>query len=519
MAYKIVDEGSDFYTVQGVPIFQTHTDRGFPCDVSWMNSAVQNHALLKAGGYRPTIVVGHNRKGGVEKESVGFLDNLVIKGKLLYADLVRIPKAIKEKIVKNAFPNRSVEVLPKSKRILCMALLGGTTPHFALPQIVYANKEKGEWYPYDRSNEMELTEEQKKEIYELVGAAVAEAVPEQLVKFLGDDGDEDTTEIFLDEETGEEYAVPAALAKLLSAGGKVAGKIAGKSGKAAFGKTAGKVIGKTSAAGHVAASAMRAHPKTTIAGAGLVGANVGALAQSRHDRKRGYSIDEETGEVAFDGEPLGMIVTYTELAEAGMEVPGIEKHPEALPSTGEAKPALKIKAADVGVGSGTDTTLTAAVADPTGPGFVLPLAREDSDQFLSELEAQNYDLHQRITTVENANALITQGRRAEEYEKWLTDQKAAGVPVGDITETIAYMMSQGPEAVEEFKKLMLASPKVALGKMDDIKHFDLASEDTIKADFAANKDVYLALGVNEKDLAYSKYTRINRGVGEEVVTG
>ncbi len=96
MAYKIIDEGNDFYTVRGVPIFQMHTDRGFPCDTAWMDSAVQNHALLKASGYKPTIVIGHNRKGGIEKEAVGFLDNLVVKGKLLYADLVRLPKSIKE---------------------------------------------------------------------------------------------------------------------------------------------------------------------------------------------------------------------------------------------------------------------------------------------------------------------------------------------------------------------------------------------------------------------------------------
>ena len=506
MAFKIVDEGSDFYTVKEVPIFQMHTDRGFPCDASWMSSAVQNYALRKAGGYRPTIVIGHNRKGGVEKESVGFLDNLVVKGKLLYADLVRIPKAIKEKIIKNAFPNRSVEVLPKSKRILCMALLGGTTPHFALPQVIFANEEESEWYPYNRRTKMD--EDLKKEIYELVGAAIATAVPEQLVKFLGDngDGDGDGTEIFVDEETGEEYAVPPGLAKLLSAGGKVAGKVAGRRGKTAFGKTAGKVIG-----------GVKRHPARAAAIAG----GVGGVAAGRLSKKgqQGYSIDEETGEVAFDGEPLGMIVTYTAMAEAGMEVPGIEKHPEDLPTVGEAKPALKIKAAAVGPESGKDGTLTSAVADPTGPGFIQPLAREDSDQFMEELESQNYDLNQRLEQVETANALITQGRRAEEYEQWLTDQKAAGAPVGDIAATTDYMMSQEPDAVEEFKKLLLASPKVAFGKIDDVKHFELAGEDTIKADYAANKDTYAALGVNEKDLAYSKYVRTNRGVGETVATG
>ena len=507
MAFKIIDEGSDFFTVKEVPIFQMHADRGFPCDAVWMDTAVQNHALLKAGGYRPTIVVGHNRKGGVEKESVGFLDNLVVKGKRLYADLVRIPKAIKEKIVKNAYPNRSVEVLPKSKRILCMALLGGTTPHFPLPQVVYENKEESEWHNYDWSNEM-LTDEQKKELYELVGTAVAETVPELLMKFLSENGEgkEEDTETFIDPDTNEEYAIPAALAKILSAGGKTAGKVAGKRGSKTFGKVAGKAIG-----------GVARHPAVAGAAAGAAGGvAVGRLSK----RGQGYAIDEDTGEIAFDGEPVGVIVTYNEMAEAGMDVPTAVKRPDALPVVKEAKPALNISAGAVGPKSDDDGTLKNPVSPPGGPALIDPLDRDESDQFtLEEVQSQNYDLNQRLETVETANALITQGRRAEEYEKWLTEQKASGAPVGDIGKTVDYMMSQEPDAVEEFKKLLLASPKVAFGKIDEVKQFEIASEDTIKADYSVNKDTYKALGVSEKDLAYAKYTRINRGVGEMVLNG
>ena len=502
MAYKIIAEGSDFYTVQGVPIFQMHTDRGFPCDESWMTTAVQNHALLRAGGYRPTIVIGHNRKGGVEKESVGFLDNLVVKGKLLYADLVRIPKAIKEKIVKNAFPNRSVEVLPKSKRILCMALLGGTTPHFSLPQIVFENQEESEWYPYERGNVM-FNDEQKQEIYEIVGAAVSETVPEVLTQFLGEPAEgEEATEIFVDPETNEEYAVPAGLAKLLSAGGKAAGKV---------GAGASKVPG-----------AIKRNPLKAAAVSGLVGLNVGALGQKHHDRKSGYAIDEDSGEVTYDGEPLGVVVTYAELSEAGMKVPTAPKRPDALPGVTEAKPKLTIKKAAVGVGAGQDSTLSAAPGDVTGPGFIQPLARADSEQFeldVDNLEAQNYDLHQRLEQVENANALITEGRRAKEYSMWLTEQKAAGVPVGDVTKTVEYMMTQLPVDVENFKQLLLAQPKVAFKQLDEVKQFKLTDETSLRAEYEAHKETYQALGVNAEDLAWAKYIRTNTGVGEAVVTG
>ncbi len=495
MAYKIIAEGSDFYTVQGVPIFQMHTDRGFPCDESWMTTAVQNHALLRAGGYRPTIVIGHNRKGGVEKESVGFLDNLVVKGKLLYADLVRIPKAIKEKIVKNAFPNRSVEVLPKSKRILCMALLGGTTPHFSLPQIVFENQEESEWYPYERGNVM-FNDEQKQEIYEIVGAAVSETVPEVLTQFLGEPAEgEEATETFVDPETNEEYAVTVGLAKLLSS------------------KTVGKV---SEVAGKVKGAVMR-NPVKAAAAAGAVGGFAGGRAS-----KKGYSIDEDSGEVTYDGEPLGVVVTYAELATAGMEVPTAPKRPDALPPTGEAKPKLKIKKAAVGVGAGQDSTLSAAVGDVTGPGFIQPLAREDSDQFeldVDDLEAQNYDLHQRLEQVENANALITEGRRAKEYSVWLTEQKASGVPVGDVTKTVEYMMTQLPVDVENFKQLLLAQPKVAFKQLDEVKQFKLTDETSLRAEYDAHKETYQALGVNAEDLAWAKYIRSNTGVGETVVTG
>ena len=58
--FKIIDEGESFFTVQDVPIFQMHTDRGFPCDTTWMNEAIKNHKVYKDGGHLPTIIIGHN---------------------------------------------------------------------------------------------------------------------------------------------------------------------------------------------------------------------------------------------------------------------------------------------------------------------------------------------------------------------------------------------------------------------------------------------------------------------------
>jgi len=207
--FKVVSEGDGFYTVKNVPVFEMHTDRGFPCDQTWMKEAIAHHQTYKEQGYRPTIIIGHNVPGQ-EKEAVGFMDGLVLKGRRLYADLVRVPKAIKEKIVRNAYPSRSVEVLPKSKRILTLALLGGTTPHFALPQMAYADEvDDNETHLWFRSPEMALDEEMKKEIYALVGAAVTESIAATQNTATEEDDDGDI--VYEHPETHEQFAIPAAL--------------------------------------------------------------------------------------------------------------------------------------------------------------------------------------------------------------------------------------------------------------------------------------------------------------------
>ena len=181
MSFKIVPEPDGLgYTIKDVPIFETHNNRGFECDEQWLAEAIRNFEAMKKIGYRPVVIVGHNQKG-VEKESSGFLDNLKIKEavnyagekvKQLYADLVRIPKELKEKIVRNAYPGRSVEILPKSKRILALALLGGTTPHFALPQMVYKNNEESIWCEglsyHTRSKPMKFDNEQLGQLREMI---------------------------------------------------------------------------------------------------------------------------------------------------------------------------------------------------------------------------------------------------------------------------------------------------------------------------------------------------------------
>jgi len=514
--YKIVDEGGNFYTVKDVPIFELHSDRGFPCDDKWMNAAIENHVKYKGMGYRPPVIIGHNTPG-LEKESVGFLDSLVLRGRRLYADIVRIPKDIKEKLLRNAFPSRSVEVLPTSKRILALALLGGTTPHFALPQMAYEDG-TGETHLYFRSPEMaEITDEMKREIYAHVGEAVATALPQALAA-LNDNGDEGTVE-FTHPETGETYSVPAALAKLLTKGKAVAstvthaGKAAAAGGKVSaklgLGKGVGRVVGKGvgKAGGFV-----KRHPVGTAAAAGA-GIAAGRASKRKYSQE-GYAIDDSTGEVYLNGELLGLVVTYEDLQEAGMDVPTAVKHPEELPEVeGDNEGAdWDISEEDVGEGSGVEEDQQTSPGEIQGTD-VQPLAREDSDQFAL---AQKYELLRReVVQLKTANNLLAEGRRSESYQQWLEEQKSQGVPVGDIEKTVEFMMSLSAEQAEQHKQLLLSQPKVAFGRMEKTVTFAQPNNEAeIKQDYAAHKDVYQSMGVTDKDLKWARFVRSNRAVGE-----
>lgn len=343
---------------------------------------------------------------------------------------------------------------------------------------------------------MEITEEMRKEIYSQVGEAVASSLPDAFAKFFKSDGEGggegEEVSTFVDSATGEEYAVPAALAAILK-GAKGAGKVAKK----------------------VAGVAKR-HPGTVVAGAG--GVAVGRATKRKYAAE-GYQIDDETGVVYLDGEPLGVIVTYEDMQEVGMKVPTAVKKPEKLPKVKSVDPQLEISEGDVGIDSGN---VAATETDPGAPGgpFIQPLDRAESEQFETELEATQYELQQsnaRIGKLETANALITEGRKAKEYTQWLTEQRTSGVPVGDIEKTVEFMMTLEPEQVEQHKKLLLSQPKVAFEKAEKTLSFAKigdGSADAIKQDYEQNKETYQAMGVSASDLKWAGHVRMNQAVGE-----
>lgn len=342
---------------------------------------------------------------------------------------------------------------------------------------------------------VELTEEQKKELYANVAEVVNAAIPDAFAKFFksdGDDADDDAVTIFTD-EAGEQYAVPAALAAIL-AKAKGAGKVAGRFVKKHPGAAGG------AAGGLLAGSALERR-----------------AAGKRKYAAKGYQINDETGEIYLDGEGVGMVLTYEDMQAIGMDVPTAVKKPEKLPKVGPtADPQLEISEGDVGVGSRNVAATETDPGAPAGP-FIQPLDRAESEQFEDEVATELYELQQEVGQLKTANALISEGRRAQEYTKWLNEQKTTGIPVGNIEKTVDFMMSQTPEQVDAYKKLLLEQPKVAFGKAEETLSFargSAESEAEVKADYEQNKETFRALGVSDSDLKYAKYVRTNQAVGE-----
>jgi len=521
------DEKGEFFTVKEIPVFEMHTDRGFACDAAWMADAIKNHEHYASQDWRPPIIVGHNTKGA-EKESVGFLDNLRLKGARLYADMVRVPKEIVQKFKRNAWPSRSVEVLPKAKRILALALLGGTAPHFALPQVAYGleTDEEPVWYRSPTMGTNMFTDEQRKELFGMIGEAVTQAVPVALQEALHyDDPEEDEDEVEEDEDEGEYslqelveiYANPKtppsmrerAMAAITGLGEKIGG--AAQSARFGARRLAGRMTGtrgggrygpafrrSAEAAGRQLKAGARIHAGqlATAGVAGAAGAGLGAAAVGgRKRRKHEYALDENN------------LVLYDEQGNVVGQVVPTAPDPTDLPPTMDDDPSLEADEGAVGVGSGIDSTLQNDPGDPE-TDLIEEVGREDSDQFASEEDAMQYDLQRRVDTLETANALLQTGRKAEQLKTYLLHQQQNGAPIKDVEQTLAFMMSLDDGQLETFQKQLESSPKVSLGRIseDAVTNYDLRTSE-IKEDYARNRTVYRGLGVTEEDMKYADFVR------------
>jgi len=528
------DEKGEFFTIKEIPVFEMHTDRGFACDAAWMADAIKSHEHYASQDWRPPIIIGHNIKGA-EKESVGFLDNLRLKGARLYADMVRVPREIVRKFKRNAWPSRSVEVLPKAKRILALALLGGTAPHFALPQVAYGleTDEEPVWYRSPTMGTNMFTDEQRKELFGMVSEAVTQAVPVALQEALHyddpdeeDDGEgegegEDEGEYSL-QELVEMYANPKtppgmrerAMAAITGLGEKagaaaqsarfgarrLAGRVSGARGGGRSGPTfrrSAETAGRRLKAGWKAHSGQLA----TAGLAGVAGAGTAAAAAGLHslrDRKRRkheYALDENN------------LMLYDEQGNVVGHVVPTAPDPTDLPPTMDDDPSLEADEGAVGVGSGIDSALQNDPGEPE-TDLVEEVGREDSDQFASREDIMQYDLQRRVDTLETANALLQTGRKAEQLKTYLLQQQQSGTPIKDVEQTLAFMMSLDDGQLETFQKQLESSPKVSLGRIseDNITNYDLRASE-IKEDYNRNRTVYRGLGVTEEDMKYADFVR------------
>ena len=147
---------SGFFTSPNWPIMKLHQEGDFTCDQAWVSEAIKNHYYLKDhDDYLPGVIIGHTGKTGDEKPNKAFFDNPRLVGDTVFVDMIHMSPALRESIEDGQWPNRSVELLPRSKRIDRLALLGGTTPYFALPQ-TRGGKEPSRWYTFEGEKKMTL---------------------------------------------------------------------------------------------------------------------------------------------------------------------------------------------------------------------------------------------------------------------------------------------------------------------------------------------------------------------------
>lgn len=561
--YKIEREDDGTYTIKDVPIFETHDNRGFDCNEKWLADAIGNFEKERANGHRPVVILGHNVKGAEEKKAKGFLDNLRLKGKKLYADITKVTKALKEDIVQNAYPSRSVEILPNSKKILALALLGGTAPFFSLPQMVYGQNEESLWY---RSPDMPLNQPNNKpaSVADIARQAAQEAVAayqasqteaaqgeqpmvyglgaQDTVNFLRENPD---PQVFQNDQgyfvTGEDgyYQLDAGIVEqyfnpinatreaatavggfgkragsAIASGARKAGAAIGtmaKNPRATAGAMRTSVAGATGRAASAARGISRDHPGLVAGGAALAG-GVGYVGGRMHQaHKDNYQIDPESGVVYFNGEAVGEVAMYGDPGLGG-QLPD--------PHAG-GTPDLVIEEGAVGLGSGNTNNV-----NPVGPPqsmFTQEVDPESSDQFsvadqvmsyVDEGDARRdrevYQLRQELGRVQYDRELEQMSQRAEKYQSQLLDAKKKGYSIGNIKEAVDYMLGQTEEGAKQFMKILASGPKIALGPTQ-YSQVDAPEDAKVKAkqEYNEHRQDYDALGVRADELEYANFVRVN----------
>jgi len=134
--YRWVEQPNGAYTIFSVPVFSTYTRDGESVGVNSLRGVVAAFQKMRATGYYPRVHIGHHADNGADRRGAGYLDNLFLSGKTIYADIVEIPKRIFAEIKQNKrYPYVSAEYSPEQRRISTVALLESQPPFFKFPLI------------------------------------------------------------------------------------------------------------------------------------------------------------------------------------------------------------------------------------------------------------------------------------------------------------------------------------------------------------------------------------------------
>lgn len=145
--YKAIRQKNGKYIIPDVEIFvpyeddtiepkKVHHDELFDFVENFEKQREETRAVYgPEKDYLPRVHISHHDDGVQNRLGAGFLDNLVVRNNILYADLVGVPEGIVQEISQGKYPYRSVEFVGSgpAKRIVSLALLESREPYHKLP--------------------------------------------------------------------------------------------------------------------------------------------------------------------------------------------------------------------------------------------------------------------------------------------------------------------------------------------------------------------------------------------------
>lgn len=139
--YKTDSNSDGSINIRDLEIFKLTKRGNKNYDQNWFKKAQKYFEAEKIDEYLPPAFVGHGEIPGKETEAIGFLDNLKLKDQIVYADILKVSTSVFKLFKDRKYPNRSVELHPKTGQIMGLAFLGKTRPFHKLPLMEFRDEE------------------------------------------------------------------------------------------------------------------------------------------------------------------------------------------------------------------------------------------------------------------------------------------------------------------------------------------------------------------------------------------